>query len=221
MRPFRFQSAPGPLARGNVVAEEDGSSAKPVGFNPPPARWPGETPAPCRQRAAPTVRCFNPPPARWPGETRGCRKLPRRRGRGLFQSAPGPMARGNADLAGCSILARRRFNPPPGPLARGNGSVQRWASGRPHPGFNPPPARRPRGTPGAIHRSTVWPGGYIGFNPPPARRPGETTNPGNALSASTSGFNLPSRPKAGELPCWQVDHRRFFRSSKIPGSWPE
>src|SRR5262249_13000857 len=83
-------------------------------FNPPPARWPGETEDAAGGRAR--RHGFNPPPARWPGETprlgRGADTRlvsirPRPDGQGKpghtqrlgklikFQSAPGPMARGN------------------------------------------------------------------------------------------------------------------------------
>ncbi len=158
-------------------------------FNPPPARWPGETRAaretvhpgmvsirprpdgqgkPRRTPDPPSWSRFNPPPARWPGET--CLGTPHYGAWEAFQSAPGPMARGN--LAGCplgifgeGVSIRPRpdgqgkhlpsrvcvrlilFQSAPGPMARGNGSAA----------FNAQRAEVFQSAPGPMARGNVAP----------------------------------------------------------------
>ena len=131
------------------------------GFNPPPARRPGETVRCIGASSADSTR-FNPPPARRPGETRAARRDGSRYER--FQSAPGPQARGNsARSVSGAVVARtvsirprpagqgkrtwrvtldaiRAFQSAPGPQARGNGMTQRHASRAMHVSIRPRPA---------------------------------------------------------------------------------
>ena len=136
--PYPFQSAPGPLA-GGIDTGPTGGRRGPGSFNPPPARWPGESLAqrpPDRFRRAVSIRprpagrgnrdvrrfmralrvCFNPPPARWPGESLG---LPSRDDSyALFQSAPGPLA-GGISVEAAVLGLVNMFQSAPGPLAGG------------------------------------------------------------------------------------------------------
>ena len=107
-----FQSAPGPMARGNPRRRRYRRRSTRYGFNPPPARWPGETGRPCSVWPWVSIR---PRPDGQGKRRRGIRRRidlivsirPRPDGQGkrrltasvsspeLFQSAPGPLARGN------------------------------------------------------------------------------------------------------------------------------
>src|SRR2546426_487548 len=99
-------------------------------FNPPPARWPGETFA--SRRFRPDHQSFNPPPARWPGETAHGGKTMQILTE--FQSAPGPMAGGNLAVPLLVNGAVGRFNPPPArwpgetPVEADRGEAQEFQS---------------------------------------------------------------------------------------------
>src|SRR5205814_1898439 len=116
-----------------------------AGFNPPPARRPGETRggSPCRRPAArfqpapgpktggnlmdQTARAgtarFNPPPARRPGETAilaGAEPDLHE-----FQPAPGPKTGGNKEARAVGALVNM-FQPAPGPKTGGNSRPGKW-----------------------------------------------------------------------------------------------
>jgi len=131
----KFQSAPGPVDRGNFRSSR--SPCRPRRFNPPPVPWTGGMPAGPLQFLVGI--CFNPPPVPWTGgiwhaEAFAVQVLvsirPRSRGPGeyrlapalvvsaLFQSAPGPVDRGNRPPTP-PIEPAIRFNPPPVPWTGG------------------------------------------------------------------------------------------------------
>ena len=175
------------------------------GFNPPPARWPGETPERRRAdvefqsapgplargkragRAARQCPCFNPPPARWPGETPRAAVADGR----LFQSAPGPLAGGETNgqiprwPPTLSVSIRPRPVGQGKPDAVGPTSRHPAVSIRPRPVGQGKPNRsavassvklsiRPRPV-GQGKRDPRALEAGISFNPPPARWPGETS----------------------------------------------
>ena len=175
------------MARGNSASSTSTPFTSRVSIRPRPD---GQG----KRLAMPSEQCrivggFNPPPARWPGETGGAAELRRAR---RFQSAPGPMARGNhVDQDGARPAFR--FQSAPGPMARGNRQMVtilgvRYVSIRPRPDGQGKRDTAPR-LPGcrrvsirprpdgqgkrvADSRQSQVP--KASFNPPPARWPGET-----------------------------------------------
>src|SRR5262249_6448030 len=145
-------------------------------------RFAPEAPAGCSS--------FNPPPARWPGETMLYASI-KTEGEG-FQSAPGPMARGNV-VRYNEGRGEWEFQSAPGPMARGNWrpsaarAPESAVSIRPRPdgqGKRASASARPPRTvgfqsaPGPMARGNRRAGTgsrpKSSFNPPPARWPGET-----------------------------------------------
>src|SRR5262249_44960015 len=132
---------------------------------------------------------FNPPLARWPGETRARweYQLPRL----VFQSAPGTLARGNCATCWRSV-SRRCFNPPlarwpgetrpprTGPVGRSsfNPPLARWPGETWVPAVPQPSAAVFQSAPGTLARGNglpeLLPQARARFNPPLARWPGET-----------------------------------------------
>src|SRR5262249_30321722 len=132
-------------------------------FNPPPATRPGETStsgAPMRPSSG-----FNPPPATRPGETNDVRHLIY--GVGMFQSAPGDEAGGDAGMP----LGRELAEPvqsAPGDEAGGDPAT--CSGNAPNIWFQSAPGDEA----GGDRLAAPDLNGLARFNPPPATRPGET-----------------------------------------------
>ncbi len=126
---------PRPDGQGKRGGSRDGPPAD--SFNPPPARWPGETCCWCGSSTG--SPSFNPPPARWPGET--AFQSRRSKVEVGFQSAPGPMARGNLIVV-WQLTATPGVSIRPRPDGRGKPRPA-FRSGTVRCSFNPPPARWP------------------------------------------------------------------------------
>ena len=205
-----------------------------------------------------TSSSFNPPPARWPGESRDARLLrlrqhvsirPRPAGRGNphqrgqirpateFQSAPGRWP-GESRRRAPSVGSPWGFNPPPArwpgesPLDPGRRPVQQ--------GFNPPPARWPGesaggwGDPNRIEVVSIRPrpagrGNRVrscspaitaaSFNPPPARWPGETA-PRPARHRGRGRFQSAPGRWPGESPGRTATSCAAWTFQSAPGRWP-
>ena len=233
LRAAMFQSAPGPLAggilrcvwesardaqvsirprplAGGIIATLPSPCASRRSFNPPPARWPGESSAGPTSAKKPS--CFNPPPAAGRGNHRHADGL---RGLQPVSIRPRPLAGGIANTAR-TPTATGCFNPPP---ARWPGETR--AAARPRPGrpcFNPPPARWPgesawtsncsrpickfQSAPGPLAGGILTVTGSIGgvansFNPPPAAGRGNHVPPHAVLELAD--VSIRPRPLAGGI----------------------
>src|SRR2546425_1099911 len=146
------------MARGNPSSCP--RTRPPAGFNPPPARWPGETKSGTSQSIVPSV----------------------------FQSAPGPMARGNG-TAPCFATRPARFQSAPGPNVRGN--PQEPITDHPARMFSIRP--RPDGQGNPIYVLVDLGGLVVSIRPRPD---GQGNSPVSAETDATSAFQSAPGPMA-------------------------